>query len=267
VNLFVIFWPDSLDMDSLYGHHKCKTKQPRPERQGQAKKIHPNINTLIEHEILAPNDKLAYDPYTCTISANIKPHSKLTITLDLREYPSLKPMLKILDLHPSCPPISYWPSKEDPTHLAMSPSTFKRLADWANGGYSDCFEWKNCRGAFASQHFLVRTMGGHKVQEDVSLGGLRRFFARDVDWNFALGRATCKPKITCRKRFLQVEPQSAFSRLLFHLMNDAEEDEDADYLATMSTLHQNSAKSSKPLSDSSDTSGASEDDEASCETD
>ena len=83
------------------------------------------------------------------------------------------------------------------------------------------------------------------MQEDVSLGGLRRFFARDVDWNFALGRATCKPKITFRKRFLQVETQSAFSRLLFHLMNDAEEDEDADYLAAMSTLHQNSVKSSK----------------------
>ena len=175
-------------------------------------------------------------------------------------------MLKILVLNPSCPPISYSPSKEDPTHLAMSPSTFKRLADWANGGYSDCFEWKSCRGAFASKHFLVRTMGGQKVQEDVSLEGLRRFFARDVDWNFALGRATCKPKITFRKRFLQVETQSAFSRLLFHLMNDAEEDEDADYLAAMSTLHQNSVKSSKTLSESSDTSGASED-EASCETD
>ena len=112
----------------------------------------------------------------------------------------------------------------------------------------------------------IMTMRGQKVQEDVSLRCLRRFFARDVNWNFALGRATCKPKITFRKRFLQVETQSAFSRLLFHLMNDAEEDEDADYLAAMSTLHQNSVKSSKTLSESSDTSGASED-EASCETD
>lgn len=43
-------------------------------------------------------------------------------------------------------------------------------------------------------------------------------------------------------------------------------DEDADYLAAMSTLHQNSVKSFKTWSESSDTSGASED-EASCETD